>query len=61
MRPILKWVGNRIKFDMKSKLITSGYGIEVKVENGEIKENYPILLQRMAIELGINWFNLFNR
>lgn len=50
-----------IKADMKSKLITSGYGIEVKLENGKIKEKYPILLQRIAIELGINWLNLFDK
>lgn len=58
---IIVFAGDGIKTDIKSKLITSGYGIEVKLENGKIKENYPILLQRIAIELGINWLNLFDK
>jgi hypothetical protein len=36
----------------------SGYGIEVEFREGKIFENKPMLLQRVAIELGINWFNL---
>ncbi len=56
---IIVFSGAGIKNDVKSMLVTSGYGIEVKfTEDGKIKEDKPILLQRVAIELGINWFDL---
>lgn len=55
---IIVFAGRGIKTDVKSKLIMSGYGIEVEFREGKIFENKPMLLQRVAIELGINWFNL---
>ncbi|ACN98361.1 hypothetical protein SULAZ_1022 [Sulfurihydrogenibium azorense Az-Fu1] len=61
---IIVFAGNGIKEDVKSKLITSGYGIEVLYEDGLVKEKgFPVLLQRIAIELGIDWFDMdiFNK
>ncbi len=61
---VIVFAGNGIKEDVKSKLITSGYGIEVLYENGSVKEkSFPVLLQRIAIELGIDWFDMdvFNK
>jgi len=54
---IIVFSGEGIKDDIKSKLVMSGIGIEVKFENGKIIENPPLLLQRICIELGINWLN----
>jgi hypothetical protein len=57
---IIVFSGNGIKHDVKSKLITSGMGIEVNFINGKIVEKpFPVLLQRIAIELGINWLKMF--
>ncbi|MCR4437410.1 MAG: hypothetical protein NUV41_16590 [Eubacteriales bacterium] len=55
---LIVFAGKGIKTDVKSRLIMSGYGIEVEFIDGRIKERKPMLLQRIAIELGINWFNL---
>jgi len=59
--------GNFIKSDMKSKLITSGIGIEVefvmadddKPENDGIKDKKDLFRQRVYIELGLDWFKLY--
>ncbi len=57
---IIVFAGKGIKEDIKSMLITSGYGIEVAYNNGKIEEQkFPMLLQRIAIELGIDWFDMF--
>lgn len=58
---ILVFAGDFIRDDMKSKLIISGHGIEVKfIEQNDgsfILEDYKKLLkQRCYIELGLNWF-----
>lgn len=58
---ILVFSGDYIRDDMKSKLIMSGHGIEIKyVENSEgeyeIIDFKNMLKQRCYIELGLNWF-----
>lgn len=58
---ILVFAGDFIRDDMKSKLIMSGHGIEVKFveqEDGSfVLEDYKNMLkQRCYIELGLNWF-----
>lgn len=58
---ILVFAGDYIRDDMKSKLIMSGHGIEIKYaknENGEyeIADFKNMLKQRCYIELGLNWF-----
>lgn len=58
---ILVFAGGFIRDDMKSKLIMSGRGIEVKFdENGEgqfeFSDPHNLLKQRCYIELGLNWF-----
>ena len=58
---ILVFAGNYIRDDMKSKLIMSGHGIEIKyVENQageyEIVDFKNMFKQRCYIELGMNWF-----
>ncbi len=55
---IIVFSGKGIKDDIKSKLIMSGLGIEVNFKKGVISEKPPLLLQRISIELGINWLNL---
>ena len=55
---IIVFSGKGIKDDIKSKLVMSGLGIEVGFEDGQIIEKPPLLLQRICIELGINWLNL---
>ena len=66
---ILVFAGETIKLDMQSKLIMSGRGIKVNTEEIydqnnklieiKITEGKKILLQRISIELGINWLDLF--
>lgn len=58
---ILVFAGDYIRDDMKSKLIMSGHGIEIKyVESRdgeyEIIDFKNMLKQRCYIELGLNWF-----
>lgn len=58
---ILVFAGDFIRDDMKSKLIMSGHGIEVKyMENAagqyELLDFKNLLKQRCYIELGLNWF-----
>ena len=58
---ILVFAGDKIRDDMKSKLIMSGIGLEVKVkvENNNItnfEDPFNLLRQRCYIELGLNWF-----
>jgi len=58
---ILVFAGDYIREDMKSKLIMSGHGIEVKyveTESGEyeVQDFKNLLKQRCYIELGMNWF-----
>lgn len=58
---ILVFAGDYIRDDMKSKLIMSGHGIEVKfIESEEGKYQLVdfknLLKQRCYIELGLNWF-----
>ena len=55
---IIVFSGDAIKEDVKSMLITSGYGIEVGFDGEKVYEDKPILLQRVAIELGIDWFDI---
>lgn len=58
---IIVFAGPYIRDDMKSKLVTSGIGIEVSYdpETGEIIDRENILQQRIYIELGLDWFSLF--
>lgn len=58
---IIVFAGDFIKDDMKSKLITSGIGIEVKYddENDCIIDEKSLFRQRVYIELGLDWFSLF--
>lgn len=56
-----------IRDDMKTKLVLSGKGIEVNFlpndnEPSEdvIEDPHLLLRQRVYIELGLNWFKLFN-
>lgn len=59
---ILVFAGANIRDDMKSKLIMSGYGIELGFDvnaNEEItlfEDRNNLLRQRCYIELGLNWF-----
>lgn len=58
---ILVFAGDYIRDDMKSKLIMSGHGIEIKyIENlsgeYEIVDFKNMLKQRCYIELGLKWF-----
>lgn len=58
---ILVFAGDYIRDDMKSKLIMSGHGIEVKYTeqpNGDflLSDFKNLLKQRCYIELGMNWF-----
>lgn len=58
---ILVFAGDHIRDDMKSKLIMSGHGIEVKFqeqEDGTYKliDTKNLFKQRCYIELGLNWF-----
>ena len=58
---ILVFAGDYIRDDMKSKLIMSGHGIEVKYtenKNGEFEliDSKNLLKQRCYMELGLNWF-----
>jgi len=59
---ILVFAGNFIRDDMKSKLIMSGKGLEMKFEvndNGEVtkfEDTNNLVRQRCYIELGMNWF-----
>lgn len=58
---ILVFAGDYIRDDMKSKLIMSGYGIEVKCNEKhdgtlELIDTKNLLKQRCYIELGLNWF-----
>ncbi|MFW5846965.1 MAG: PD-(D/E)XK nuclease superfamily protein [Nanoarchaeota archaeon] len=52
---------NAIKEDMKARLISSGIGLEVKLDkNGQITSRTENLLkQRIGIELGFNWLDEF--
>lgn len=58
---IMVFAGNGINNDMKSKLILSGIGIEVGYdpETYVITDRYKIFQQRVYIELGLDWFDLF--
>ena len=58
---IIAFAGSKIREDMKSKLIMSGYGIELFYEedsNGEriLEDPKKLFKQRCYIELGLNWF-----
>lgn len=58
---IIVFAGDEIKDDMKSKLITSGIGIEVSYDNINdcIKDKDLLFRQRVYIELGLDWFKLY--
>ncbi len=61
---IIVFAGNEIKPDMKSKLIMSGYGVEVEFIAGEdergpkdkIKDSHNILREMVYIKLGMDFF-----
>jgi len=62
---IIVFSGPGIKDDMKSKLIVSGFGLEVKyIEdttnsvNDTIEDYRSLFRQRIYIELGLDWFKL---
>lgn len=63
---IIVFSGSGIKDDMKSKLVTSGKGLEVgflpnedNPELDSIEDHHNLLRQRVSIELGLDWFKLF--
>jgi hypothetical protein len=63
---IIVFAGNGIREDMRTKLITSGYGIEIKFHPDDtdpamdfIEDPYNLLRQRIYIELGLDWFLLY--
>jgi len=65
---IIIFAGPEIKDDIKSKLITSGYGLEVKFvpdasdpSKDSIIDQDHLFLQRVYIELGLDWFGLFKK
>jgi hypothetical protein len=58
---IIAFAGPKIRDDMKSKLLMSGYGIELLYEEDDkgdrvLKDTYNLFRQRCYIELGLNWF-----
>ena len=59
---IIVFAGNEIKPDMKSKLIMSGYGVEVEFIVGKdpprdkIKDFHNILRETVYIKLGMDFF-----
>ena len=58
---IIAFAGPAIRDDMKSKLLMSGYGIELVCEEKdanqfELKDPFNLFRQRCYIELGLNWF-----
>lgn len=58
---IIVFAGKEIVGDVKSRLIESGIGIEVKynIEEGTIESPYSLFKQKIYIELGLNWFDLY--
>ena len=58
---IIAFAGPKIRDDMKSKLLMSGYGIELSFDediegNHILKDTNNLFRQRCYIELGLNWF-----
>lgn len=58
---IIAFAGPKIRDDMKSKLLMSGYGIELDFDEDEnkgrvLKDTNNLFRQRCYIELGLNWF-----
>jgi hypothetical protein len=59
---VIAFTGKEIGYDIKSKLVLSGYGIEVESQFNEMKNsvnitNTDVLKQRAKIELGLNWLD----
>lgn len=61
IKTLIVFAGGRIRSDMRSKLILSGIGIELGYRINKYRRLYEvldpqnILLQRVFIELGLNW------
>jgi len=58
---IIAFAGPKIRDDMKSKLLMSGHGIELRFDedaNGTrvLNDSNNLFRQRCYIELGLNWF-----
>lgn len=58
---IIAFAGPKIRDDMKSKLLMSGYGIELEYNENkegvrELVDPNNLFRQRCYIELGLNWF-----
>ncbi len=58
---IIAFAGPEIRDDMKSKLIMSGHGIELRFQDDGsgthvLTDPYNLFRQRCYIELGMNWF-----
>lgn len=58
---IIAFAGPKIRDDMKSKLLMSGYGIELSYDENSTGERVLVdtnnlFRQRCYIELGLNWF-----
>lgn len=58
---IIAFAGPKIRDDIKSKLIMSGYGIELTFDEDasgqrRLIDTNNLFLQRCYIELGLNWF-----
>ncbi len=63
---IIVFAGSEIKDDIKSKLILSGIGLEVKFipddksfSKDKIVDKELLFRQRVYMELGLDWFKLF--
>lgn len=59
---IIVFTGEGIKGDIKSQLISSGMAVEVELSDNEevLIDKHNIFRQRVAIELGLDWFKLYN-
>lgn len=63
VKTLIVFAGGRIRSDMRSKLILSGIGIELGYRLNKYRRIYQvldpqnILLQRVFIELGMNWLD----
>lgn len=63
IKTLIVFAGGQIRIDMRAKLIASGIGIELGYKINQYKKIYQvldpqnILLQRVFIELGLNWLD----
>jgi len=63
---LVVFAGRGIKQDIRAKLISSGIGLELgylpdRLSGQRIQDNHQLFRQRVYIELGLNWFKLFQQ